>query len=443
MKGKKIIIILTFCLFIFKCSPENNFTEVTISIAPKSVSLSQELLFIDRLLRFFSTEAFAQVPSEVTSIALSVAGSGMTIIEKNYPSDITSITLNVPAGPGRIFTVDGFSGENSLYRGTSGPIDLNSGEGVDLSITMEPYNRGKIYVTNYADDQVTVIDGGTNTVDTTITVGDGPGGIGINNITGFAYVSNDIAGTISVIDTATNTVTNTLSNYYNNSGSNPLFIVDVNPNTNKIYISQGTEELTVTLINGDDNSVSDIDTMSGSYTFGVCVNTGTNKIYVSKWDYPAVFNGLTDALLGYVSGGSWSEARDICANSNTNKIYVVSDYGTTGFVSVVDGSTDAFSTSIVVGSNPYGISVNPETNKIYVANYGSGTVSVIDGSTDSVSTTIPVGTNPVGVAVNPVSNTIYVANWGSQSVSVISGLTDTVIATVTVGTNPAFLEVLK
>ena len=43
--------------------------------------------------------------------------------------------------------------------------------------------------------------------------------------------------------------------------------------------------------------------------------------------------------------------------------------------------------SLVVGSTPYAVAVNPVTNKVYVANAGGTTVTVIDGTTN---TTIPV-----------------------------------------------------
>lgn len=89
--------------------------------------------------------------------------------------------------------------------------------------------------------------------------------------------------------------------------------------------------------------------------------------------------------------------------------------------------------TIPVGSAPWGIDVNPTTNRIYVANAGSNTVSVIDGSTNTVVATIPV-TSPDGVGVNPVTNRIYVDNgsYPNQMVSVIDGSTNTVAATIPV-----------
>ena len=59
------------------------------------------------------------------------------------------------------------------------------------------------------------------------------------------------------------------------------------------------------------------------------------------------------------------------------------------------------------------MAVNPITNQIYVANYGSNTVTVIDGATNNT-TTVAAGTIPYAVAVNPNTNKIYVANGGQQ-----------------------------
>jgi len=38
---------------------------------------------------------------------------------------------------------------------------------------------------------------------------------------------------------------------------------------------------------------------------------------------------------------------------------------------------------------------------------------------------VAVGTNPAAVAINPLTNTIYVANYGSANVTVIDGATNT------------------
>jgi YVTN family beta-propeller protein len=114
-------------------------------------------------------------------------------------------------------------------------------------------------------------------------------------------------------------------------------------------------------------------------------------------------------------------------NPTTNKIYVGNQGSNT--VSVIDGATDTvIGSPIEVGAAPFGVGVNPTTNKIYVGNQSSNTVSVIDGATDTViGSPIEVGAFPFGIGVNPTTNKIYVGNQGSNTVSVIDGATDTVI----------------
>jgi DNA-binding beta-propeller fold protein YncE len=153
-------------------------------------------------------------------------------------------------------------------------------------------------------------------------------------------------------------------------------------------------------------------------------------------------------------------------NPVTNKIYVVNnnciDYPNpcagNGTVTVIDGATLATNT-VTVGSNPYGVAVNPITNQIYVANICgndvtcssySGTVTVIDG-VSLTTTTVSVGANPYVPVVNSVTNQIYVPNacgndptcaspYSSGTVTVIDGATNNPTS-VTVGILPDALDV--
>ena len=56
-------------------------------------------------------------------------------------------------------------------------------------------------------------------------------------------------------------------------------------------------------------------------------------------------------------------------------------------------SADWVTATVTAGANPYAVAVNPVTNKIYVANYGSDNVTVIDGATNDT-TTVAVGIEP-------------------------------------------------
>jgi len=71
------------------------------------------------------------------------------------------------------------------------------------------------------------------------------------------------------------------------------------------------------------------------------------------------------------------------------------------------------------GYEPYGVAVNPTTNRVYVTNEGTDNVSVIDGATNAVTATVPVGIHPWGIAFNPTTNRVYVTNNADDTVSVI------------------------
>ena len=177
---------------------------------------------------------------------------------------------------------------------------------------------------------MTVINGLTNTVDATITVGVRAGFLLINPLTNKIYVVNHRDNTVSVINGATNTVIKTIS-----VGSNPTY-GDINLVTNRIYVvnngnGQGT---TMSVIDG--NTDTDIATVTvGNYPQGASVNPVTNKIYVSNY-------------CGNQFGCNATPAQ--------------------GTVSVVDGATNTVTNTVTVGVAAQVIFADPVTNKIWVLN---------------------------------------------------------------------------
>src|SRR3974390_889816 len=74
--------------------------------------------------------------------------------------------------------------------------------------------------------------------------------------------------------------------------------------------------------------------------------------------------------------------------------------------------------TLTVGSNPVAISVNPSTNKIFVANEYDDSVTVIDGNNNST-TTKSVQSRPDALAANPATGKVYIADYDDNLVSVI------------------------
>jgi YVTN family beta-propeller protein len=321
----------------------------------------------------------------------------------------------------------------------------------------------KIYVANHCGNDpacasggtVSVIDGVSNTVVATVTTGSHPYSVAVNSVTNNIYVSNNCGndlschshnGTVSVIDGVSNTVTATVT-----VGSSPGPPV-VNSVTNKIYVANscGNDPTctypysggTVTVIDGVTNNPTTVDV--GIHPDALDVNSVTNKIYVANQcgDDPncgsssmTVIDGATLATTDVAIGGR--DANTIAVNSVANKIYIPANcYGNPscqgapdGTVSVVDGVTLAY-TSVGAGVSPDSMALNSVTNTIYVANEcgsdrdpncpSNGTVTVIDGATLTF-TNIEVGKHPYGLALNSATNRIYVPNYYDDTVSVMDG----------------------
>jgi YVTN family beta-propeller protein len=257
---------------------------------------------------------------------------------------------------------------------------------------------------------------GAQTVTGTVGVGRFPVAMQLNPVTNKIYVANSASNNVTVIDGATNTAIATVP------AGEQTYVVAVNPVTNKIYIGN-LGAANVTVIDGATDTViatvaADVDPAA------IAVNPVTNKIYVVNLvGTVTVIDGVTDTAITTVSLGLESSDQDgVAVNPVTNKIYVANSG--TNEVTVIDGATDTAIATVAVGADPQVVAVNPVTNRIYVANVNDNDVTVIEGTTDTAIATVAVGTSPQGVAVNPVTNKIYVANTGSDNVTVIDGATN-------------------
>ncbi|MGA2373256.1 MAG: hypothetical protein ACLPPV_09480 [Candidatus Korobacteraceae bacterium] len=294
----------------------------------------------------------------------------------------------------------------------------------------------QIYIINQTDATVMDIDGATNQVIYTVSVGPVPDASGINTVTNKGYFASSYVNGgnnwVTVVDLPTGNTSNVTVGVFPSS-------VAVNSTTNRIYVANkcGSDPScqsngTVSVIDGTSNSV--IDTITaGLYSRAVAVNQVTNRVYVSNGNSNnmTVIDGSTDTVIDTITGLN-QPGGGIAINSLTNTIYV----GNPGsnYVTVIDGATDN-TTNVTVGNNPGGVQADPVTNMIFVVNKNDDTVSVIDGASNTVVQTVPVGTTPDGPNVDTPTNKIYVANAGNNTVMMIDGVTYAT-TTVNVGTQP-------
>ncbi|GIH73561.1 YncE family protein [Sphaerimonospora thailandensis] len=108
---------------------------------------------------------------------------------------------------------------------------------------------------------------------------------------------------------------------------------------------------------------------------------------------------------------------------------------------MINTRTNRVIATVAVGTTPDAVAVTPDSEFVYVANFGSNNVTVIDADNNTFVTNIPVGAAPVGVAVAAMRNGpfVYVTNNLANNVSAINA--NTVIATIPVGALPTDVAV--
>ena len=279
----------------------------------------------------------------------------------------------------------------------------------------------KIYVLSFLNNgSVSVIDGGTNTVLSTTGIPTNPSGLGIHPLTNKIYVAT--FEQVTVIDGATDTVVTTIA-----SPTPQLAALAVDSATNKIYAFD--QRGNVYVIDGTLNTIVATITTMPLPPFGgpvTNVNVVTNTIHDASIFGDTVIDGATNNVTATVTIPQFTPLA-AAVNPLTNKIYLAG--GGANGVYAIDGATNAVTTptGFPILSKALAIAINPLTNTIYAVTGSNGYgnfVAVISGSTASVSALITAGSNPSSVTVNPVTNRVYVADELDGEITVIDGATN-------------------
>lgn len=276
------------------------------------------------------------------------------------------------------------------------PSLLRSGVAVD-------YNTNTVYVANFYSNQLYLIDGYTNSIIGNVTVGNNPIAVAADPSEHKVYVAA-FDGTLTIIDSFQGNVVDkiTLSPMIKNSTAH-LMDVTTDPNTHEAYAI------------GGDGKIHEISRGSGRHTTNVngdissiAINPKTQLVYVARIGGPvSVFDHYTNSIVANITTSDSEDIPDVAVNSNTNMIYVT--YMRSNTVSVINGETNNIVANITLGEplddyRIYGssaIAVNPTTNLVYVTDTGSNMVNAINGKTNNLTAAVNFNSNP------PNFGTIY------------------------------------
>jgi predicted alpha-1,2-mannosidase len=198
--------------------------------------------------------------------------------------------------------------------------------------------------------------------------------------------------------------------------------------------------------NYSDNTVTPVDTRTGTAGPPIAVGSGPDGMTVAGGDLfvannnsndVTVIDTTTNAVIKTIGVGS--VAADVAATPDGKTVWVT-NFGD-GTVQPIDVATLTAGSPVIVGSQPERLAVSPDGSQLWVANQGSGTISDVSLATGTVAHTITVGAAPFGVAVTPDSAHVYVTNGGSSSVSVIDSASATVTGTVATGADPQYVQI--
>jgi YVTN family beta-propeller protein len=288
-----------------------------------------------------------------------------------------------------------------------------------------------LYVVNGGSDTVSVINGATcngrvsagcSQKPATITVGDGPDGIAVDQATGTVYVANDGPGldnsghTVSVINGATCN-----GQVRSGCGQAPA-TVHVGMAPGVPAVDQATDTVYVPNSNpGGVGTVSVIDGATCNATHHSGCGQAPPAVAVGPNPFSAAVDQATDTVYVTVAGGAGTSMTSLGSVAVIN--------GATCNATVTSGCGQA-PAAVTVGSVPIAVVVDPVTQSVFVVNEEDSTVSVIDAAICNAGRTagcsqrppdVATGFNPGYLDVDLATGTVYVANQDENSVSVLDG----------------------
>lgn len=214
-------------------------------------------------------------------------------------NNTVSGTVNVGTGPwgvavnkvtNKIYVANRDTDNVSIINGVNNAVTNVTVGDSPIGVTVN-HVTNKIYVAQA--NGVAVIDGASGTVTGTI-ISNAARYIAVNTVTNKIYASAWTVGQVTVIDGATDTVTTSIA-----TGSN-AYPVAVNEVTNKIYVGNNGAN-TITVISGDTNTI--MSTIYAQSPNGIAVNNEKNLIYAVSGNASYKYLSIINKYPSYSSSG--------------------------------------------------------------------------------------------------------------------------------------------
>ena len=250
----------------------------------------------------------------------------------------------------------------------------------------------------------------------------------------YAYVSNELAGTVSVIDLSRDVVVRTMKINGRPRG------IEAAGTTLHVAVSdvqrerRGTQDAIVALDANSGRELKRYDAGTDPERF--VVSRDGRRLYAANED--AGTATITDirtnkVIVTLVVG---VEPEGVAISPDGHWVYVTAE--TSNTVSVIDTARGKVVSSMLVDPRPRDAAFSPDGARAYVTAEIGGSVSVVDARRHKVLKTVPLPppAKPVGVTVSPDGKTVYVATGHGNSVLYLDAGDLRVLASVPVGRRP-------
>jgi YVTN family beta-propeller protein len=323
-----------------------------------------------------------------------------------------------------------------------------------------------VYVANSGGGSVSVINSATcNAADSsgcgqvpaTIAASGGPG-MALNHKTHTLYVTNLAGNTVSIINAATCNATDTSGCGQTPAtvtvGSGPDFLA-VDQVTNTIYVPNSNTN-TVSVINGATCNAMNT-SGCGQVPATITVGSGAQAVAIDNTHHTVYVGNFNDGTVSVVNmttcnaantSGCGQAPATVTAGSGITALLVDPAVGTLYVANTFDGDVSLISTAACnaahtsgcahaapttpTGSLPIGVSLDPLTHTLYVANQDDSNVAAINAATCNATTTsgcrprppaMASGFDAGGAAADPSTGTVYATSQNNGTVSVLNGAT--------------------
>lgn len=279
--------------------------------------------------------------------------------------------------------------------------------------------RCKVYVSNAADNTVSVLNLESRQLLTTLPVGSNPRQIVLSRDGSLALVCNQDVATANQFNTATDTI------------GGP----DIAPLISSVSIAITPDRKWAFAANATTPGLSVIDLIIDQVQGEVHINPARyvvispdgTKLYVTHGEAGGVSIISVASRAVIKSLPAPTGAHSLVIHPNLPRAWFT--FPGRGVVRLFDTDRDEFTAlETPTGSWPLDLAISPDGSRLFVANMQGNTVSVLDSFTLDVLATIPVPAGPLGLAVTPDGSSLLVGNSSDNTLAIIDPFKNQVVA---------------